>query len=120
MRLTLEYDGLPTIADCNNNGLLDSCEIGNGSQQDCNANGKPDSCDIAAGTSLDCNANGKPDSCELARGDLNLDGSINAADITILLNFWGVVNPPTGDLTGDRLINAADITVILSNWGTQG
>jgi predicted outer membrane repeat protein len=76
VRLTLEYDGLPTIADCNNNGLLDSCEIGNGSQQDCNANGKPDSCDFAAGSSLDCNTNGKPDSCDLAAGtSSDLDGN---------------------------------------------
>jgi hypothetical protein len=29
------------------------------------------------------------------------------------------VNPPTGDLTGDGLINAADLSVILNNWGVQ-
>ena len=77
IRLLLDYDGLPTASDCNNNGLLDSCEVGSGAVQDCNANGKPDSCDIAAGTSLDCNANGRPDSCDLAAGtstDLNGNG----------------------------------------------
>ncbi|MDI9404992.1 MAG: hypothetical protein QM516_14080, partial [Limnohabitans sp.] len=77
IRLRLDYDGLPTASDCNNNGVLDSCEVGSGAVQDCNANGKPDSCDIAAGTSLDCNANGRPDSCDLAAGtstDLNGNG----------------------------------------------
>ena len=74
IRVRLRYDGLPTSADCNNNGLLDSCEIGTGSAPDCNANGKPDSCDLAAGTSIDCNTNGIPDTCDLAAGtstDLN-------------------------------------------------
>ena len=90
---------------------------GNTFGEDCNSNGICDIDDIAAGAE-DKNQNGKLDSCELARGDLNLDGFINAADITILLNFWGFSNPPTGDLNGDGIVGGADITLLLNNWGT--
>ena len=77
IRVRLRYDGLPSSADCNGNGVLDSCEIGTGAQPDCNANGKPDACDIASGYAIDCNANGVPDTCDIASGtstDLNANG----------------------------------------------
>ena len=47
-------------------------------------------------------------------GDLNDDGLVNAADLTILLSSWG---GPGGDLNGDGTTNAADITILLSAWG---
>ena len=78
------------IGDCNNNSILDVCEIacdasgldvvppcasgvppsfcatitGCGTTQDCNINLVPDDCDIASGTSEDCNLNAVPDECE--------------------------------------------------------
>ena len=77
------------------------------------------SCDIdeIAGGAEDKNANNLLDTCELATGDLNLDGQINGADLTTLLNFWGAVNPPAGDLNGDGVINGYDMTILLNNWG---
>jgi hypothetical protein len=51
-------------ADCDQNGLVDSCEIALGTATDCNNNGVPDSCDLSAGTSVDQNGNGVPDSCD--------------------------------------------------------
>lgn len=45
------------VADCNSNGLPDSCEF------DCNSNGFPDDCDIAEGRSQDTNFDGVPDEC---------------------------------------------------------
>ena len=83
---------------------------------DCNANGVCDLDEIAAGAE-DKNANGRLDTCELAEGDLNLDGFVDAADLTTLLNFWGAINPPAGDLNGDGVINAFDMTILLNNWG---
>src|SRR5690606_13229760 len=43
------------IADCNNNGNPDSCDIATGASFDCNGNLVPDSCDIASGLAADCN-----------------------------------------------------------------
>ena len=90
VRFRLEYDGLPAESDCNNNGQLDSCEIGTGSTPDCNANGKPDSCDIASGTSPDCNANGRPDSCDLALGSsTDLNGNLVPDDCEFVVGGSG-------------------------------
>jgi len=85
VRLRLVYEGLPTSSDCNGNGLLDSCEIGNGTVTDCNLNGRPDLCDLAFGAP-DCNANGLVDSCEIASGivpDCNLNGIPDLCDIAL-------------------------------------
>ncbi|MHC4697851.1 MAG: transthyretin-like family protein, partial [Planctomycetota bacterium] len=77
-----------TVTECNNNGILDVCEISCdlstlglpcdpdpsycgkfwpttcGQAQDCNSNWVPDDCDIASGFSNDCNLNAIPDECE--------------------------------------------------------
>jgi len=47
-------------------------------------------------------------------GDLNFDGVVNAADLTILLNGWGSSG---ADINGDGTTNAADLAVLLGNWG---
>ncbi|MGA1044701.1 MAG: GC-type dockerin domain-anchored protein, partial [Phycisphaerales bacterium] len=48
-------------------------------------------------------------------GDLNLDGVVNGADLTILLSAWGT-SDPVADLNGDGTVNGADLTIQLSNW----
>jgi len=103
--------------DCNGDALPDTWELSQGLAFDCDANEIPDNCDIASGAD-DKNANGRLDACELARGDLNLDGQINAADLAVMLAFWGVPNPPVGDLDGDGVVNGADLAGLLVNWGT--
>ena len=80
----IEWDTTGSLADCNANGIPDSCEIANGSAADCNRNGIPDACDIAGGIA-DCNGNGQLDSCELANGtaiDQNGNGIPDACDPT--------------------------------------
>ena len=70
--------------DCNNNQLPDSYEISQGTVPDCNANGVPDACDIAANTVPDCNTNSVPDSCDIAANtvpDCNVNGVPDACDI---------------------------------------
>lgn len=47
-------------------------------------------------------------------GDLSDDGSIGAADLSILLGAWG---GPEGDLNADGTTNAADLSVLLGLWG---
>jgi len=46
--------------------------------------------------------------------DLNGDGQVASADLTILLNGWGLSSP---DLNGDGIVGSADITVLLGAWG---
>ena len=87
---------------------------------DCNGNGNLDSCDIGSGTSEDINENGVPDECDLARGDLNLDGTVGAADLLILLGYWGrcvYCDDCLADLDDDCTVGASDLLFLLSNWG---
>ena len=56
---------------------------------------------------------GGTDTCT---GDLNLDGEVNGADLTILLGSWGT-SDPIADLNGDGTVGGADLTIILSAWG---
>ncbi len=60
----VEIYGQRFAADCNVNGVLDSCEIAAGLAQDCNTNGILDTCEIARGLVADTDHNGVPDSCE--------------------------------------------------------
>ena len=65
------------LADCNQNGIPDLCDIQNGTEADCDGNLVPDSCDIASGAVPDCNGNLVPDSCDIAAGtslDVNMNG----------------------------------------------
>ena len=73
--------------DCDNDLVGDDCAIADGVVDDCNENGVPDSCDLADELDEDDNANDILDGCELARGDLNLDGCIDGADLAILLGL---------------------------------
>ena len=86
---------------------------------DCNGNGVLDRCDIASGAANDENGNGVPDSCEI-QGDLNGDGAVDAADVTILLDNWGATGPNIADLNDDGFVGASDFSLLLNNWGTTG
>jgi hypothetical protein len=89
---------------------------------DCNANGLLDSCEIAAGYSPDSNQNGVVDTCESllldCPTDFNQSGSTDGADLGILLAAWGVTGQPGVDLNHDGVINGADLGQLLANWGT--
>ncbi len=88
---------------------------------DCNANGLLDSCEIAAGYSPDSNQNGVIDTCESllldCPTDFNQSGSTDGADLGILLAAWGVTGQPGVDLNHDGVINGADLGQLLANWG---
>ena len=64
--------------DCNNKGVVDSCDIGDGVSGDCNGNGVPDECDTAFGDSVDCDEDSVPDECE---PDCNGNGTADDCDI---------------------------------------
>jgi hypothetical protein len=46
--------------------------------------------------------------------DLDGNGSVNAADLAILLGGWGTT---AGDINGDGTTNAADLAELLGAWG---
>lgn len=48
-------------------------------------------------------------------GDLTDDGSVDGADLSLLLGAWGGVG---GDLTGDSVTDGADLSVLLGAWGS--
>lgn len=48
--------------------------------------------------------------------DINCDGSIDAADLAVLLGAWGSSGP--GDLNGDGQVNASDLAILLGAWGS--
>jgi hypothetical protein len=49
-------------------------------------------------------------------GDLNGDGIVDGADLTMLLGAWGT-DDPVADLNGDGLVDGADLTLMLGAWG---
>jgi hypothetical protein len=118
-QVTVTYAPEPVSPDCNSNGIPDACDFTSGLEHDCDANGVPDSCDIARGAE-DKNANGYQDACELDRGDLNLDGIVDGADLGIMLSWWGAVGYPIGDLNHDGVIDGVDLGTMLGNWGAIG
>ena len=61
-----------------------------------------------------------PDGCTPpCPGDFINDGVVNAADMSVLLNFWGTNGAGFEgvDLDGDGVVSAADLSILLSNWG---
>jgi hypothetical protein len=54
--------------------------------------------------------------CELCAsiGDLDGDGAVGSADLTILLNTWGTA---AADLDGDGTTGPSDLVLLLNNWG---
>jgi hypothetical protein len=53
--------GVHPTFDCNGNGVLDECDIADGTSQDYDLNGVPDECE-------DCAGNGIPDACDVDCG----------------------------------------------------
>jgi alpha-tubulin suppressor-like RCC1 family protein len=47
--------------------------------------------------------------------DLNDDGRVSGADLTVLLSYWGFPGP--GDLDGDGVVSGADVGILFGDWG---
>ncbi len=52
-------------------------------------------------------------------GDVNFDGSVNGADLSVLLGEFGqTTGLPAADLNCDGAVNGADLSVLLANFGS--
>ena len=93
-------------ADCNGNGLLDSCECSEFPELDINQNGIPDECD----------GSGSPKGCQ---GDVDLNGVVDHGDLSILLMMIHepVMPGDPNDVTGDGIVDTADLSVMLMCFG---
>jgi len=88
---------------------------------DCQPNGVLDICDIADGTSQDDNGNGIPDECECP-GDIDGDGDTDHSDLGELLSAWcSLEGDPNwnanADLDGDGHVGHGDLGILLADWG---
>ena len=89
---------------------------------DCNANGLLDSCEIELGIAVDANNNGILDICEsglaACPADFDQNGAVDASDLAQILNAWGPAPGLPGlDLVPDGNINGADLAALLNAWG---
>jgi hypothetical protein len=49
-------------------------------------------------------------------GDLNDDGLVDGADLTIMLASWGPCPGCVADLNGDGVVDGADLAMLLADW----
>jgi hypothetical protein len=49
-------------------------------------------------------------------GDLDGNGVVDAADLSILLGAWGTKGASVADLDGNGIVDAADLSVLLGAW----
>jgi len=88
---------------------------------DCNADGKADWGQIFLGELVDNDANGVPDICDidLCPGDITNGGTVDAADLSILLAAWGTNGQAEfdTDIDGSGHVDGADLALVLSGWG---
>ena len=84
---------------------MDYGQILDGTFEDANGNGVPDCCDEGV-------------SCDPCPGDVNFDGIVNGADISVLLGFWGLNGKPVAaDINKDGSVDGADLAQLLGSWG---
>ncbi|MCH2145582.1 MAG: hypothetical protein MK082_10640 [Phycisphaerales bacterium] len=51
-------------------------------------------------------------------GDIDMDGTVDGEDLTILLGDWGSCDIPCpGDVDGDGMVDGSDLTILLGQWG---
>ncbi len=115
-----------SITDCNQNGLLDTCDLLAGTSTDindnnrvdecdpdCNLNQIPDDVDLSNGTSSDCNGNDVPDECDIAdttSSDCDGNGTPDECDLA--------AGGP--DCDGNGVLDACDIAAGVADCDNNG
>jgi hypothetical protein len=63
------------------------------------------------------NVNIIPPAAPACPADLNQDGTVNGADLGLLLGSWGACPGCAADLNADGVVNGADLGLMLGSWG---
>jgi len=87
-----------------------------GVTSDCNDNAVIDLCDVASGSSPDADGNGRPDECDCP-SDLDGDGATGFSDLLALLAAWGPCPECPEDLDADDVVGFMDLITLLAAWG---
>ncbi len=58
----------------------------------------------------------KPFAAPALPGDMNADGTVDGADLGLLLSAWGT-DDAKADLNGDGIVDGADLGLLLGSWG---
>jgi hypothetical protein len=102
--------GAPTAGDCCTSHATPSCSNSLCCTTICAADAF--CCDIQWDNACATAARAVCTSCSRP-GDLNGDGNVNSADLTMLLNAWGTA---AADIDGNGVTGASDLLVLLNNW----
>jgi formylglycine-generating enzyme required for sulfatase activity len=73
---------------------------------------------LAAATALlfgAAQATGQTDACAT---DVDGDGIVGGADLTVVLNDWGPCQRCVGDVNGDGTVDGIDLATVLTRWGS--
>ncbi|MSR70113.1 MAG: hypothetical protein EXS17_07200 [Phycisphaerales bacterium] len=57
------------------------------------------------------------DRCERARGDIDLNGTVEGADLAALLAAWGE-SQSIADIDRNGVVDGSDLAVVLASWGS--
>lgn len=98
--------------------LIPGYSLDNTDCDDTNGNIYPGAPSTQEGIDNDCNGTVDPDELAVCEGDFNNDGSINVADLLILLADYGCTENCAADLTGDGAVNATDGLSFFALFGT--
>jgi hypothetical protein len=69
---------------------------------------------LEAGETVTCTFTNTILSCQ---ADLNNNGRVNTADLSILVSQWGECAGCLADLNGNGWVNLADLSILISQWG---
>ena len=72
---------------------------------------------VAPPSGTDVDGNLVPDECESTPADINGDGSVDSADLGILLSSWGACAGCAADVNGDGSVDSTDLGALLAAWG---
>jgi hypothetical protein len=107
-----------TLGECPNGSMNVSLSyFGIGPDGDCDHDGRLDVRQIGEDQSIDSNLNSRIDGCEYAKGDFDLNGEVDTADLSLALLYLGEIDSPFGDLDGDGTVTTADVSLLLMNFG---